>query len=98
MPVDQRIKTRGTGAQPANRYQPQRIETISDDWPLDPDDDLAPDSLATQVDDEKVRTIISTNQSPDVPFEQSINPYRVNDSFCCFYCLYKDKESNKEEH
>lgn len=86
MSADHRIKTRGTGAQPANRYQPQRIEAASDDWPLDPDDDLTPDSLATQVDDEKVRTIISTNQSPDVPFEQSINPYRGCEHGC-IYCF-----------
>lgn len=86
MTADHPIKTRGTGAQPANRYQPQRIETVSDGWPLDPADDLSPDSRATQVDDERVRTIISTNQSPDVPFEQSINPYRGCEHGC-IYCF-----------
>ncbi|WP_108124675.1 PA0069 family radical SAM protein [Saccharospirillum mangrovi] len=79
-------KTRATGTQPANRFHALRLESASDDWPLDPDDDLNPDSLATQVDDEKVRTIISTNQSPDIPFDQSINPYRGCEHGC-IYCF-----------
>jgi DNA repair photolyase len=32
--------------------------------------------MATEVMDEQVKSIISRNQSPDVPFDQSINPYR----------------------
>lgn len=79
-------KSRGTAARPANRYQPRRVEPASDDWPLDPADDCNPDSLATQVDDEQARTIISTNQSPDVPFGQSINPYRGCEHGC-IYCF-----------
>jgi len=36
--------------------------------------------------DEQVRTIISRNQSPDVPFDQSINPYRGCEH-ACIYCF-----------
>ncbi|MDB2448846.1 PA0069 family radical SAM protein [bacterium] len=86
MASQQRIKTRGTGEQPANRYQTRRIEAEADGWPLDPADELNPDSRATSVDDEKVRTIISTNQSPDIPFAQSINPYRGCEHGC-IYCF-----------
>ena len=38
--------------------------------------DGAPPPLRTTVTIEKPRTIISRNQSPDVPFDRSINPYR----------------------
>ncbi|MBX9882876.1 MAG: hypothetical protein K2X73_12975 [Sphingomonas sp.] len=38
--------------------------------------DGAPPRVATQVTVEQPRTIIARNQSPDVPFDRSINPYR----------------------
>ena len=38
--------------------------------------DGAPPKLRTTVTVEHARTIISRNQSPDVPFDRSINPYR----------------------
>jgi len=44
-----------------------------------------PDSIATEVRPERARTIITMNQSPDIPFEQSINPYRGCEHGC-IYC------------
>ncbi|MEZ5730522.1 MAG: hypothetical protein R3E48_22685 [Burkholderiaceae bacterium] len=38
--------------------------------------DEAPSTLRTEVTDEFARSIISINRSPDVFFEQSVNPYR----------------------
>lgn len=38
--------------------------------------DGAPPPLRTTVTVERPRTIIARNQSPDVPFDRSINPYR----------------------
>ncbi|WP_148864325.1 PA0069 family radical SAM protein [Marinobacter fonticola] len=81
------MRTRGTGNNPHNRYQPLTSDRDMDDgWYHDPDDMLCPDSVATQVIDEQVRSIISTNQSPDVPFDQSINPYRGCEHGC-IYCF-----------
>ncbi|AZT84317.1 PA0069 family radical SAM protein [Marinobacter sp. NP-4(2019)] len=81
------MKTRGTALNPHNRFQPIVTDRQADsDWYQDPDDELNPDSLATEVADEQVRTIISRNQSPDLPFDQSINPYRGCEH-ACIYCF-----------
>ncbi|PAV25732.1 radical SAM protein [Tamilnaduibacter salinus] len=81
------MRTRGTAWNPNNRFQPIATDRDWDDgWYQDPDDQLSPDSLATQVIDESVRSIISRNQSPDVPFDQSINPYRGCEHGCV-YCF-----------
>lgn len=81
------MKTRGTALNPHNRFQPIATDRqVDDDWYRDPEDQLSPDSMATQVSDEAVRTIISRNQSPDVPFDQSINPYRGCEH-ACIYCF-----------
>lgn len=81
------MKTRGTGKNPHNRFQPRVTDrSVDDGWYQDPEDDLNPDSLATEVVFERAKTIISTNQSPDVPFDQSINPYRGCEHGCV-YCF-----------
>ncbi|WP_165856192.1 PA0069 family radical SAM protein [Marinobacter sp. JSM 1782161] len=81
------MRTRGTGYNPHNRFQPLTSDRDQDDgWYHDPDDMLCPDSVATRVVDEQVRSIISHNQSPDVPFDQSINPYRGCEHGCV-YCF-----------
>ncbi|MGM0570993.1 PA0069 family radical SAM protein [Marinobacter sp.] len=81
------MKTRGTALNPQNRFQPIVTDRQTDDgWYRDPEDELCPDSLATEVVDEKVRTIISRNRSPDVPFDRSINPYRGCEH-ACIYCF-----------
>ena len=69
-------KGRGTGANPASRY----VQAVAERDPAPP-----PDSVATEVRIEKARSIISRNQSPDVPFEQSINMYRGCEHGC-IYC------------
>lgn len=84
---DPMMKTRATPLNPQNRFQPIVTDRQYDDgWYQDPADDTCPDSLATEVVDEQVRTIISRNQSPDVPFDQSINPYRGCEH-ACIYCF-----------
>lgn len=81
------MKSRGTALNPHNRFQPLATDRDRNDgWYQDPDDDLNPDSMATAVMDEQVRTIISRNQSPDVPFDRSINPYRGCEH-ACIYCF-----------
>ena len=48
--------------------------------------DGAPPRLRTSVTVETPRTIISRNQSPDIPFDRSINPYRGCEHGC-IYCF-----------
>ena len=50
------------------------------------DVDGAPPRLRTSVTVETPRTIISRNQSPDIPFDRSINPYRGCEHGC-IYCF-----------
>jgi DNA repair photolyase len=42
--------------------------------------------LQTQVTEERARSIVSRNQSPDIPFSQSLNPYRGCEHGCV-YCF-----------
>src|SRR5579871_6910174 len=50
------------------------------------DDDLAPPALRTEVLLDASRTIIARNKSPDISFDQSINPYRGCEHGC-IYCF-----------
>jgi DNA repair photolyase len=82
-------KGRGATLNPANRYAEQAIErekqdAPADDFPGNVSGDFA-DSIATEVRIEAARTIISRNQSPDIPFSQSINMYRGCEHGC-IYC------------
>lgn len=81
------MKTRATALNPHNRFQPIVTDReVDTDWYNDPEDDLNPDTLATEVIQETAKSIISRNTSPDVPFDQSINPYRGCEH-ACIYCF-----------
>lgn len=76
-----RIKGRGTASEVDARYLDWQREAFDDGW--DPGETAPPP--ATTVTVEHPRTIISRNQSPDIPFEASINPYRGCEHGCV-YC------------
>ncbi|MDR3387819.1 MAG: PA0069 family radical SAM protein [Rudaea sp.] len=78
-----RIRGRGAASNPEGRFETSALETFDDGWLRD--EEAAPNP-ATQVTDERARSIISRNDSPDVPFEQSINPYRGCEHGC-IYCF-----------
>jgi DNA repair photolyase len=75
-------KGRGATFNPDNRFFRQRSEAADDGWAtaVDP---LPP--LATTVTPLQCRRIISHNDSPDVPFSLSINPYQGCEHGCV-YC------------
>jgi DNA repair photolyase len=75
------IRGRGTASRPAPRFLETSRTAIDDGW--DDADALAP--LQTTVMVEHPKTIISQNQSPDVPLVASINPYRGCEHGC-IYC------------
>lgn len=75
------MRGRGAGSNPAGRFAHREQASVDDGWIRDE----APDSVATEVRPEAARSIISHNQSPDVPFNQSINPYRGCEHGC-IYC------------
>ncbi|QZH74570.1 MAG: PA0069 family radical SAM protein [Erythrobacter sp.] len=80
---------RGRGAQSA--MVPQRFglaeRAVDDDW-RDAMEALdgAPPKLRTTVTEEHPKTILSFNQSPDIPFDRSVNAYRGCEHGCV-YCF-----------
>jgi DNA repair photolyase len=80
-----RIKARGALSNPAGRFDRTAREAVDDGWYQDE----LPDSIATTVDPDRARSIVTRNDSPDVPFDQSINPYRGCEHGCV-YCLSGD--------
>ncbi len=80
-----RIRGRGVRRNRAGRFEPYQTESVDDGWPTpDCDEQLPP--LKTEVQEEKSRTIITRNDSPDIPFDRSINPYRGCEHGCV-YCF-----------
>ncbi|MEQ8194985.1 MAG: PA0069 family radical SAM protein, partial [Rhodospirillales bacterium] len=75
------LKGRGSVGNPTGRYEPHARVAVDDGWT--PDEDLPP--LRTTVTADATRTIIARNDSPDIGFDQSINPYRGCEHGC-IYC------------
>ncbi|HEV7165311.1 MAG: PA0069 family radical SAM protein [Gammaproteobacteria bacterium] len=77
-------KGRGALTNPEGRFESIRKQAEADGWdtPAEPED-LPP--LETVVRPDPSRSIISRNQSPDIPFSQSINPYKGCEHGC-IYC------------
>ncbi|CAA0113149.1 Uncharacterised protein [Starkeya nomas] len=78
----ERRRGRGALSNAAGRFEPQAREAFDDGWQSL--DDLPP--FRTSVTVEKPRTIINRNDSPDVGFDRSINPYRGCEHGCV-YCF-----------
>ena len=72
---------RGTPDNPPNRYEPLHIELDPDDG----DDAFGPAALPTILYRDASRTILAENDSPDVGFRFSLNPYRGCEHGCA-YC------------
>jgi DNA repair photolyase len=79
--MDGVLKGRGATINPAGRFARTTHETVDDGW----HQEAVPDSIATEVRADSARTMISRNDSPDISFTQSINPYRGCEHGC-IYC------------
>ncbi|MBA4131261.1 MAG: radical SAM protein [Hyphomicrobium sp.] len=79
--VSERRRGRGAMSNASGRFEPEARATFDDGWDLA--EDLPP--LRTHVQDEAARTIITRNDSPDISFDRSINPYRGCEHGC-IYC------------
>ena len=73
---------RGARSALQGRFESVAREKVDDGWTPD---DTPPPALLTRVTLERARSILSTNESPDIPFEVSINPYRGCEHGC-IYC------------
>lgn len=76
------IRGRGARSNATGRYEAQQREAFDDGWTAE---DGEPAQLMTTVSPEKAKVIISHNDSPDVGFNASINPYRGCEHGC-IYC------------
>ncbi len=78
----QRRRGRGAGMNPGGRFEPTERVAYDDGWTTL--EDMPP--FRTEVQVEKPRTAITRNESPDIPFDRSVNPYRGCEHGC-IYCF-----------
>ena len=76
------IRGRGARSNISGRYEAFQREAFDDGWG---DDAEMTSALRTTVLKDASRSIIATNNSPDISFDQSINPYRGCEHGC-IYC------------
>ncbi|MDB5569681.1 MAG: radical protein [Hyphomicrobiales bacterium] len=80
---------RGALSNDSGRHEPLIREMVDDGW-----NTLADlPALKTQITHEKARTIITRNDSPDISFDRSINPYRGCEHGCV-YCFARPSHAN----
>jgi DNA repair photolyase len=79
------MKGRGAVSSPASRFERDARESVDDGWAPDSEDAGPVIGPPTQVSEESARSIIARNQSPDIGFSASINPYRGCEHGCV-YC------------
>ena len=82
---DKARKGRGAVSNPDGRFEPQTRVRVDDGWDTNTAETEEPPPIQTTVSIDATRTIIARNQSPDIPFSQSINPYRGCEHGC-IYC------------
>jgi len=88
VPGHPRIVARGSAENPAGRFERLRLSEAPDFVDDDPGAAEAgePRPLATRYYRDPSRTLLSTNRSPDLGFDTSLNPYRGCENGCV-YCF-----------
>jgi len=76
-----RRKARASLSNAPSRFDLGR-EAVDDGWEQEPQ----PEVIPTEIRLEQVRSAISYNRSPDLPFDRSVNPYRGCEHGC-IYCF-----------
>ena len=75
------LRGRGAKSNASGRYEATSVEAFDDGWA----EDERPRQQATTLTPEAARTILTRNDSPDISFDRSINPYRGCEHGC-IYC------------
>jgi DNA repair photolyase len=83
-----RMRGRAAAINPAGRFETSSRHMFDDGWQTL--DELPP--FKTDVTAESPRNIIARNESPDIPFDRSINPYRGCEHGCV-YCFARPTHS-----
>ncbi len=85
-------KLRGARSQIQGRFETAARSPFDDGWTRDEPADA---QIRTTVAEERARSIISRNDSPDIPFELSVNPYRGCEHGC-IYCYARPSHAYLE--
>lgn len=80
--TEDRRRGRAAATNTSGRFEKLSRETFDDGW--ETLEDLP--QLKTEVQEERARTIITRNESPDISFDRSLNPYRGCEHGC-IYCF-----------
>ena len=86
-----RYRGRGAVSNRVSRFADHQRERFDDGWALDREEDSFPTTLHI----DSARTIISRNDSPDVPFSRSINPY-AGCQHGCAYCYARPSHAYRD--
>jgi DNA repair photolyase len=85
-------KGRGAVTNLQGRYEVDQREVVDDGWVSSAEEEGGPKVLRTQVFEERAKTILTRNASPDIPFSVSLNPYRGCEHGC-IYCFARPTHS-----
>ena len=85
-------KIRGALSQIQGRFETEARSAFDDGWS---GEEEAAEIFKTTVTEERARSIIARNDSPDSPFEQSVNPYRGCEHGC-IYCYARPSHAYLE--
>ncbi|WP_250472841.1 PA0069 family radical SAM protein [Caballeronia sp. GAFFF1] len=86
------LKGRGAVSNLQGRYEKDERERVDDGWTHETADDEGSPPLRTQVFEERAKSILTRNNSPDIPFTVSLNPYRGCEHGC-IYCFARPTHS-----
>src|SRR6185437_8070777 len=81
-PPPARIKGRGAASNPEGRFESVRHHAEDDGW----------QSAVLDEAEQRPRSVITHNDSPDIAFEQALNPYRGCEHGC-IYCFARPSHS-----
>lgn len=86
LPRARPVRGRAALTNRSGRYERDRREAVDDGWGTLAAEYDAPPRIRTTVTADSPRSIIARNDSPDVPFDRSVNPYRGCEHGCV-YCF-----------
>ena len=86
--AEDRRRGRGAGINPKGRFEREGRHVFDDGWRTA--EEL--EAFRTQVTAEHPRSVIARNQSPDLPFDRSLNPYKGCEHGCV-YCFARPTHS-----
>lgn len=75
-------KGRGAGSNEAGRFETRAVDKVDDGWDLAPESEASFQTIVSPV---QAKSILTRNDSPDIGFDQTINPYQGCEHGC-IYC------------